>query len=90
MTVFCTYFFPEMLGGQLDVLHDQLGVREDVMVDALQDVADGCAALPTGYNVGVVDVALGPHMTRLELGHDLKLADQFFQIEPVDLCHAPR
>ena len=90
MTVFRADFFSEMLGGQLDVLHDQLGVREDVMVDALQDVADGCAALPTGYNIGVVDVALGPNVTLHELGHDLKLADQFFQIEPVDLCHALR
>jgi hypothetical protein len=77
-----------MLGDHFDVVHDQLGVLENVVVDALQDVADRCAALPTGYNVGVVDVALGPHMTLLELSHDLKLADQFFQIEPVDLCHA--
>ena len=73
--VFCTYFFSEMIGDHFYVVHDQLGVQENVVVDALQDVADRCAALPTGYNVGVVDVALSPHMTFLELGHDLKLAD---------------
>ena len=90
MFVFCTYFFSKMLGGQLDVVHDQLGVQENVVVDALQDVPDGRATLPASDNIGVVDVALGPSVALHELGNDLKLANQFFQIEPVNLCHTPR
>ena len=66
------------------------GYRKTLVVDTLQNIADGRAALPAGDDVGVVYVALGPRVALNELGHDLKLADQFFKIEPVDLRHAPR
>jgi len=47
------------------------------------------AALPAGDDVGIVDVALAPRMALLELGHDLKLTDQLFQIESVNLGDTP-
>ena len=46
-----------VLRDPVDVLHQELGLLEDVVVDALHDVAEALATLVEPGTVGVVDVA---------------------------------
>ena len=66
-----------MLSSLLNILHDQFWIRKNMMIDPLKDISNRSAPLPTCDNIGIVDVALGPRMAFLELGHNLKLTDKF-------------
>ena len=58
----------------LDVLHQRGGIVEDVVIDALQDVARGRAAAWQVTQVGVVDVAVAVGRESEELAAELELA----------------
>jgi hypothetical protein len=58
----------------LNILHDGDWVLEDVVIDALQDVADGLACLMEGGAIGVVDVAAAVGCCTPKFTVDLKLA----------------
>ena len=60
-------------GGTVDVVHDRVGVLEDLGVQLLMDVADGGPALFIGGEVGLVDVPDLAGGDVLEVTVDLEL-----------------
>ena len=80
---------PRDLGGQmrgdaLDIFHERHGRFENVMVDALENVAHGLAALVEVDTVGVVDMAAAVRGGVQKIAGDFEMprhgADVMFQI----------
>ena len=65
-------FGGEVNGDTLDVLHERGGVAEDVVVDALEEVAGGDGVVVEGDAVGVVDVAAAGWVGRDEGAGDVE------------------
>ena len=64
----------EMGGDALDIFHDRDGVFEDVMVDALDDVARCFAGGAKDGAIGIVDVPAAVGCGRRELAGNFKVA----------------
>ena len=70
-------------GGAVDVVHDRVGVLEDLGVQLLVDVADGGAALFVGGEVGLVDMSDLAGGDVLEVAVDLELVGDFADLSRV-------
>ena len=64
----------------MDVFHQRRRVLKDLVVNALEDVADGRAALVEDGGVGIVDMPVAVRFGAAELAVNLELARDGAQV----------
>jgi hypothetical protein len=66
-------FFIQMAGDAQHILHERHRVLEDVVVDALKNIADGRARLAKRDAIGVIDVPVPVRLGRQKFSGNAKI-----------------